>query len=99
MTGNSNVGTIDIVFAQVERIHINVEVLTLDGRLDIQKIQPLARMGYHDYTSITETFEMKIPRRPTTKLTASQASPPDTPQIPRSPCSPPGQGLRATGPG
>lgn len=99
MTGNSNVGTIDIVFAQVERIHINVAVLTLNGRLDIQKIQPLARMGYHDYTSITETFEMKIPRRPTTKLTASQASPPDTPQIPRSPCSPPGQGLRATGPG
>lgn len=59
MTGNSNVGTIDIVFAQVERIHINVAVLTLNGRLDIQKIRPLARMGYHDYT---ETFEMKIPQ-------------------------------------
>ncbi|MDQ0145562.1 MULTISPECIES: flavin reductase family protein [Micrococcaceae] len=62
MTGNSNVGTIDIVFAQVERIHINDEVLTPDGRLDIPKIRPLARMGYHDYTSITETFEMKIPQ-------------------------------------
>ncbi|MFK0009444.1 flavin reductase family protein [Paenarthrobacter sp. NPDC090520] len=61
MTGNSNVGTIDIVFAQVERIHINDQVLTSDGRLDIQRIRPLARMGYHDYTSITETFEMKIP--------------------------------------
>lgn len=61
MAGNSNVGTIDIVFAQVERIHINDEVLTVDGRLDIEKIRPLARMGYHDYTSITETFEMKIP--------------------------------------
>lgn len=62
MTGNSNVGTIDIVFAQVERIHINDEVLTVDGRLDIPKIRPLARMGYHDYTSITETFEVKIPQ-------------------------------------
>ncbi|TDT74682.1 flavin reductase (DIM6/NTAB) family NADH-FMN oxidoreductase RutF [Arthrobacter sp. AG258] len=62
MTGNSNVGTIDIVFAQVERIHINDEVLTPDGRLDIPKIRPLARMGYHDYTSITETFELKIPQ-------------------------------------
>jgi flavin reductase (DIM6/NTAB) family NADH-FMN oxidoreductase RutF len=61
MTGNSNVGTIDIVFAQVERIHIDDQVLTPDGRLDIKKIRPLARMGYHDYTSITETFEMKIP--------------------------------------
>ncbi|MFP3460010.1 hypothetical protein R5O87_04065 [Arthrobacter globiformis] len=62
MTGNSNVGTIDIVFAQVERIHIDDHILTVDGRLDIQKIRPLARMGYHDYTSITETFEMKIPQ-------------------------------------
>lgn len=62
MTGNSNVGTIDIVFAQVERIHINDEVLTVDGKLDIPRIRPLARMGYHDYTSVTETFEMKIPQ-------------------------------------
>jgi flavin reductase (DIM6/NTAB) family NADH-FMN oxidoreductase RutF len=62
MTGNSNVGTIDIVFAQVERIHINDEVLTVDGRLDVPKIRPLARMGYHDYTSNTETFEVKIPQ-------------------------------------
>jgi flavin reductase (DIM6/NTAB) family NADH-FMN oxidoreductase RutF len=61
MTGNSSVGTIDIVFAQVERIHIDDAVLTADGRLDIAKIRPLARMGYHDYTSVTETFEMKIP--------------------------------------
>lgn len=60
--GNSNVGNIDIVFAQVERIHIDDQVLTLDGRLDIQKIRPPAGMSYHDYTSITETFEMKIPQ-------------------------------------
>ncbi len=60
-TGNSKVGTIDIVFAQVERIHINDEVITPDGKLDIPRIRPLARLGYHDYTSVTEVFEMHVP--------------------------------------
>ncbi len=60
-TGNSKVGTIDVVFAQVERIHINDDFLTPDGKLDIPRIRPLARLGYNDYTSVTETFEMKIP--------------------------------------
>lgn len=61
MTGDSNVGTIDIVFAKVERIHIDNNVLTPDGRLDIPRIKPIARMGYFDYTVVTDTFEMQVP--------------------------------------
>lgn len=61
MTGDSNVGTIDIVFAKVERIHIDDHVLTPDGRLDIPRIKPIARMGYFDYTVVTDTFEMQVP--------------------------------------
>lgn len=61
MPGNSTVGSIDIVFATVERIHIDEEFLTSDGRLDIPRIRPIARMGYHDYTVVDSTFEMKIP--------------------------------------
>lgn len=61
MSGNSSVGTIDIVFAQVERIHIADDVIDVDGKLDIPRIKPLARMGYYDYTTVTETFEMRIP--------------------------------------
>jgi flavin reductase (DIM6/NTAB) family NADH-FMN oxidoreductase RutF len=61
MTGNSNVGTIDIVFAQVERIHIDDAVIRPDGKLDIARIKPIARMGYYDYTVVTDTFEMRIP--------------------------------------
>ena len=61
MTGDSNVGTIDIVFAKVERIHIDDNVLTPDGRLDIPRIKPIARMGYFDYTVVTDTFEMQVP--------------------------------------
>ncbi|UUZ60205.1 hypothetical protein [Nocardioides sp. B-3] len=61
MTGDSNVGTIDIVFAKVERIHIDDTVLTPDGKLDIPRIKPIARMGYYDYTVVSDTFEMQVP--------------------------------------
>jgi len=60
-TGNSKVGTIDVVFAQVERIHIDESFLTPEGKLDILKARPLARLGYYDYTSVTDIFEMRIP--------------------------------------
>lgn len=61
MIGDSNVGTIDIVFAKVERTHIDDTVLTPDGKLDIPRIEPIARMGYYDYAVVTDTFEMRIP--------------------------------------
>ncbi|HWC22846.1 MAG TPA: flavin reductase family protein [Flexivirga sp.] len=61
LVGNSSVGTIDIVFASVERIHVNDEFLTPEGKLDISRIQPIARMGYYDYTVVKDTFEMRIP--------------------------------------
>ncbi|VWB98188.1 hypothetical protein BPS26883_04751 [Burkholderia pseudomultivorans] len=50
-----------MVFAQVERIHINEDFVTREGKLDIPRIRPLARLGYYDYTSVTEVFEMRIP--------------------------------------
>jgi flavin reductase (DIM6/NTAB) family NADH-FMN oxidoreductase RutF len=61
LTGNSDVGTIDIVFAQVEKIHIQDTVITPEGKLDIPSIRPIARMGYFDYTVVTDTFEMRVP--------------------------------------
>ncbi|EON24318.1 flavin reductase domain protein FMN-binding [Nocardioides sp. CF8] len=61
MVGDSNVGTIDIVFAKVERIHIDESVITPEGKLDIPKIRPIARMGYYDYAVVSDTFEMRIP--------------------------------------
>ncbi len=48
-----------VVMGRVVGVHINDEALTKDGRLDVLKIRPLARMGYHDYTSVTEVFTMK----------------------------------------
>ena len=61
LIGDSNVGTIDVVFARVERIHIDDTVVTSEGKLDIPKIRPIARMGYFDYAVVNETFEMRIP--------------------------------------
>lgn len=62
LVGASDVGTIDVVYASVERIHIADEVITPDGKIDIPKIAPIARMGYYDYAVIRETFEMRIPQ-------------------------------------
>ena len=50
-----------MVYGEVMRIHVKDEVLTPEGKLDILKIRPLARLGYYDYTSVTEVFEMRIP--------------------------------------
>jgi len=61
LPGNSDVGTVDVVFGQVMRIHVREDVVRPDGKLDIAKIQPIARMGYYDYTVVRETFEMRIP--------------------------------------
>lgn len=61
LMGKSNVGTIDVIFASVERIHINDDVVNADGKLDIPRIKPIARLGYYDYTVVTETFEMRVP--------------------------------------
>ncbi|MCV2887755.1 flavin reductase family protein [Ruegeria aquimaris] len=61
LRGNSDVGTIDVVFASVEKIHIDDAIITPDGKLDIAKVRPIARMGYFDYAVITETFEMRVP--------------------------------------
>jgi hypothetical protein len=42
-------------------IHIKDDVIGPDGRLDILRIRPLARLGYYDYTSVESVFAMVIP--------------------------------------
>jgi flavin reductase (DIM6/NTAB) family NADH-FMN oxidoreductase RutF len=61
LPGRSEVGTVDIVVAEVARIHIRDDVLTPEGKIDILKIRPIARMGYYDYTVVDTIFEMRIP--------------------------------------
>lgn len=61
LRGASTVGTVDVVFGEVARIHVRDDVVLPSGKLDIAKIAPLARMGYYDYTAVRDTFEMRIP--------------------------------------
>jgi len=61
LAGSSNHGWVDVVYGEVVRIHVDDAVVSADGKLDIPKIRPLARLGYYDYTSVTEVFEMRIP--------------------------------------
>ena len=48
-----------VVIGEVVGIHIRDDVIGADGKIDIKKIRPLARLGYMDYTSVTEVFTMK----------------------------------------
>jgi flavin reductase (DIM6/NTAB) family NADH-FMN oxidoreductase RutF len=61
LPGNSRMGTVDIIIGQVIGIHIKDEFIQPDGKLNILKIRPIARLGYYDYTSIESIFEMVIP--------------------------------------
>lgn len=40
------------------KMHIDENYVLPNGKLDIIKLRPLSRLGYADYTSVTEVFEM-----------------------------------------
>jgi len=46
-----------VVIGRVVGVHIRDDVIT-DGKLDVLKIRPLARLGYFDYTTIDSVFAM-----------------------------------------
>jgi len=50
-----------VIFGEVVGIHIADEAL-VDGMLDVTKYRPLARLGYMDYTTVTETFSLNRPK-------------------------------------
>ena len=61
LRGNSKHDWVEVVYGEVMHIHVNDAFLTAEGKMDIPKIRPLTRLGYYDYTSVTEVFEMQIP--------------------------------------
>jgi hypothetical protein len=48
-----------VVVGRVVGIHIDDSIITPSGKLDMIKARPLARMGYLDYTSVTDVFELR----------------------------------------
>jgi flavin reductase (DIM6/NTAB) family NADH-FMN oxidoreductase RutF len=49
-----------VVIGRVVGIHIKDEVIDSDGKIDVVKIRPLARLGYTDYTSVQSTFTLDL---------------------------------------
>jgi flavin reductase (DIM6/NTAB) family NADH-FMN oxidoreductase RutF len=47
-----------VVVGRVVGVHIRDDVLTSDGKVDVLKIKPLARLGYFDYTTVDSLFTM-----------------------------------------
>ena len=58
---DGNASRYTVVLGQVVGIHIDQSVLT-EGLLDIGKLNPVCRMGYHNYSHISEVFEMRRPK-------------------------------------
>jgi len=49
-----------VVIGEVVGVHIRDECI-VDGRLDVLTFNPVARLGYMDYTTVTEVWEMLRP--------------------------------------
>jgi flavin reductase (DIM6/NTAB) family NADH-FMN oxidoreductase RutF len=57
-----------LVIGQVVAVHIDDAALTPDGRIDVLKIRPIARLGYKDYLSVDSAFQMEKKRTPEDRL-------------------------------
>jgi len=75
LSGNSPEGTVDIVFARVERIHIRDDAIGNDGKIDVKRLRPIARLGYYDYTVVDHVFEMRIPAANPEELAGLEGAP------------------------
>jgi flavin reductase (DIM6/NTAB) family NADH-FMN oxidoreductase RutF len=47
-----------VIIGRVVGIHIRDDVIGADGKLDVLKLRPIARLGYYDYTSVESVFTM-----------------------------------------
>ncbi|SDI38437.1 NADH-FMN oxidoreductase RutF, flavin reductase (DIM6/NTAB) family [Alteribacillus persepolensis] len=58
----NGVGTVDLIIGRVVMVHIDDKVISPEGKVDILKARPLARLGYYDYTSVESIYEIKPPK-------------------------------------
>ena len=61
LPGNPPMGAVDVVIGKVVAIHIDDGVLDEEGRIDVAKTKPIARLGYYQYAVVEKTFDMIIP--------------------------------------
>jgi flavin reductase (DIM6/NTAB) family NADH-FMN oxidoreductase RutF len=51
-----------MVIGIITGIHIADDVI-IDGKVDVTRYQPLARLGYMDYARVTDVFAMARPEK------------------------------------
>ena len=52
--------TNNLIVGRVVGIHLDDDVI-VDGRVDVLKLRPVARLGYFDYATVDSLFEMLRP--------------------------------------
>jgi flavin reductase (DIM6/NTAB) family NADH-FMN oxidoreductase RutF len=57
LPGNRPSSEHHVVIGRVVAVHIDDAALT-DGRLDLAKVKPIARLGYQDYAAVEAIFQM-----------------------------------------
>lgn len=50
-----------MIIAKVVGIHLNPDILTKDKRIDTNKLNVIARVGYNAYTKVKAHFELNRP--------------------------------------
>jgi len=58
---NGGPGTHAIVLGQVIGVHIDDRTI-VNGKVDVTKLKPIARLGYGDYAVIDQVFELPRPQ-------------------------------------
>ncbi len=51
-----------VIFGEVVGIHIDDEMITRDGLLDVAKMMPIGRLGYNDYTRVDSNSMFTLDR-------------------------------------
>jgi flavin reductase (DIM6/NTAB) family NADH-FMN oxidoreductase RutF len=59
LPGNRPASLHHVVFGEVVAVHIDDDVITTDGLVDVLKMRPIARLGYKDYTTVDSIFQME----------------------------------------
>ena len=60
-----------IVIGEVVGIHIDDALIT-GGMVDVTKARPIARLGYMDYSVVSEVFEIMRPASPEDAIAAAK---------------------------
>ena len=59
--GKNGVRGAHVIFGEVVGIHID-DAMLVDGMLDVTRYNPLARLGYMDYSTVREVFSLERPK-------------------------------------